>query len=122
MLSGRPPSERSRQLVRLLREALEQAGGTHTVMDVLDAVNEGAAVLWEAASSVVVTELVDYPRLRALRIWLVAGDLDEILGMEARVTDFAMRHHASRLEFMGRPGWARVLKGWRQLSCAVKEI
>lgn len=111
-------------MVELLQEALDHGGNTHSIDDVLTMIHDRRAELWCGAGSAVVTELVDYPQLKALRVWLVAGDINEIRSMEPKVTEFARQHGAKRLEIGGgRPGWERVLRDWRKLCpCAVKEI
>lgn len=110
--------------MKLVQEALAYGGCTHSVDDVLQMIEGGQAQFWPGKMSVVVTELIDYPRLRALRVWLVAGNADEIVSLEPEVTEFARKNGCVRLEMGGgRPGWERALKGWRKLCpCAVKEI
>jgi len=94
-----------------LERALEYAGGTHTLADVLAAVERGDMQLWPGRRSVIVTELVQYPRLRAARVFAGAGDLDELRGMETAVAEWARAQGCERVEGFGRVGWGRALRG-----------
>mgnify|MGYP000017541682 FL=1 len=94
----------------LLESALIHGGGTHTYEDVLDAIILGDMIFWPAEKSCMVTEIVQYPRLRALHVFLAAGDLDEIKDMESSLISFAKSIKCSTLSMSGRKGWERALK------------
>ena len=100
----------------LIEMALARAGGTHTYEDVLQSISVGEMFFWPASKSCLVTEIVQYPRLRALHVFLAAGDLDEIKGMESSLIDFATSLKCSALSMSGRKGWTRALKeiGWEE--------
>ena len=104
--------------------ALEYGGNTHGEEDVLTGINERKYQLWPGHRSAVVTEVIQYPRLKAVRIWLAGGDLQELMGMERAISAWAKDIGASRIEIGGgRPGWERTLKDYRRLCpCAVKEL
>lgn len=108
----------------LIAEALAYGGNTHSVQDVMQQIVTGRAMGWWGERSVVVTQEIAYPNFRAVRIWLAAGDLDELLGMEPRIVEYARNRGAKRVEFGGgRPGWERVMRGYKRLSAVgVKEI
>lgn len=93
-----------------LEKALEAAGGTHTLADVLAAVERGDMQFWPGRRSVLVTELVQYPRLRAVRVFAGAGDLTEMRAMEAVVAAWGREQGCNRIEGFGRIGWLRALK------------
>jgi hypothetical protein len=94
---------------RILAPAIEH-GGTHDEKDVLDAVASGAAQLWMRGDSAAVTEIVSYPRVKACRVWLAAGNLEDIREIERQVEAWAKELGCSRLEIIGRKGWLRKLK------------
>jgi hypothetical protein len=94
-----------------LEKALETAGGTHTVADVLAAVERGDMQIWPGRRSVLVTELVQYPRLRAVRVFAGAGDLGELLEMERAIAEWGAAQGCQRIEGFGRLGWRRALQG-----------
>ena len=94
---------------RILAPAIEH-GGTHSERDVLDAIIAGQAQLWMHEASAAVTEIVSYPRLRACRVWLAAGDLDGIKEIERQVEGWARQNGCARLEIIGRKGWLKKLR------------
>ena len=73
-----------------------------------------------------ITEIVDYPRLRALNFFLVGGDLSELLEkMEPAIVQWARAQGCTRVAQTGRKGWGRVLAplGYQTtLSVMVKPI
>lgn len=94
----------------LLEMALARAGGTHTYEDVLQLIRVGDMFFWPASKSCLVTEIVQYPRLRALHVFLAAGDLAEIKEMETSLISFAKSLKCSALSMSGRKGWTKALK------------
>ncbi len=93
-----------------LLAAVEYSKGTHDEMDLLRAVADGKATLWLGDASAVLSEVVDYPRLRAHRLWLAGGDLEELLTMESAMADEALLIGCTRQELCGRMGWQRTLR------------
>lgn len=109
----------------LLEMALARAGGTHTYEDVLNLISIGEMFFWPASKSCLVTEIVQYPRLRALHVFLAAGDLTEIKDMESSLISFAKSLKCSAISMSGRKGWAKALKelGWQESHITlVREI
>ena len=105
--------------------ALARAGGTHTYEDVLQSISVGDMFFWPASKSCMVTEIVQYPRLRALHVFLAAGDLAEIKNMESSLISFAKSLKCSALSMSGRKGWTKALKelGWQESHITlVREI
>lgn len=100
-----------------LERALAYTGGTHTLQDVRDLVEAGKLQLWIHGRSVIVTELEQYPQLRAVRFFLAAGDMHEVELLSNYVLHWAKNEMGcTRAGLIGRPGWARsFLKrdGWR---------
>jgi GNAT superfamily N-acetyltransferase len=99
-----------------IEAALAHAGGTHAIEDVARLIETGRAQFWPGPGCAVVTEIYDYPRLRACNIWLVGGDLKALLALEPRVEAWARAQGCARLLGGGpRAGWTRALKprGWR---------
>lgn len=100
--------------------------------DVRDLLLQRRMLLWLAwnldapddpIDAAMVTELVDFPRLRELRVWLIGGrrlwswarQFDQV------ICDFARAHGASRCAGGLRPGWARF--GYRQHGAElIKEL
>jgi hypothetical protein len=94
-----------------LEAALARAGGTHDIGDVARLVGEGRAHFWPGRRCAVVTEFYDYPRLRACNLWLLGGELKELLAMRPAIEAWAKAQGCTRMLGGGpRRGWARVLE------------
>lgn len=108
----------------LVLRALKHAGGTHTAEDVAVEILQGRAQLWCGRESVIVTELIAYPRLKACRIWLASGDMAELTKeMLPDVEAWASSEGCGRMEIVGRKGWRRVLSDYHEPSVVLeKEI
>jgi hypothetical protein len=116
-----------RDLERIRRHAeaaLAHSGGTHDWADVLALLIAGKLQLWVARRSMMMTELVEYPKLTACRIFLAGGELEELIGMADALADEAAAIGVERLEVMGRPGWAKVGEriGWTAQSFCTRDI
>ena len=95
-----------------IEAALAYAGDTHEIQDIQEACLIGEAHLWTSENSAAVTEIIQYPRLRSVRIWLAGGDLAELRDdIRPRIETYARREGAGRIEIAGRPGWKRALAG-----------
>ena len=92
-----------------LLPAIEQTNGTHTEDDILLALLHGRLKIWCGTKSAIVTELVTYPRLKAVNCFLGGGDLAELILMEKDIVIYAKSEGCSRVTGGGRFGWKRVL-------------
>ncbi len=109
----------------LLEEALSYTGGTHTIDDVQGALLQNRMALLAGENSALVCEIVDYPRLRALHVFLAAGNLTEIKSMNDRLDTTARFLGCSRITLAGRAGFARALKEFgyeKKWTCLSKDI
>ena len=97
-----------------LEAALEYGGGTHTFDDIVKGVQEGRMQLWPAPRGCIVTEIVVYPRVKAINIFLAGGELDQILDMDADVKAWAKAQGCTIAQMSGRLGWKKPLAplGW----------
>ena len=97
---------------------------THDWDDVLALLIAGKLQLWVARDSVMMTELVEYPKLSACRIFLAGGKLEELIEMAGALENEAAAIGCSRLEMMGRGGWQEIGKrlGWAVGAFCTKEI
>lgn len=96
--------------------ALEYAGGTHTLEDVRDMLAAGRVQIWPGLDSVVITEFVEFPRMRTLNYWLAGGDLGELADMETVIAPWAKAHGCTRITLHGRKGWAKTFLAGRGYS------
>lgn len=88
---------------------LEPALDGCSLEDVHAAIRDGRARLWPLERSAAVTEILRYPRLRALRVWLAGGDLDELRRNMGTLDAYARACGCDRIEVDARKGWQRVL-------------
>lgn|SRR4051812_45926859 len=98
-----------------LARALEYGGGTHTVDDVIGMVRTGAAQFWEHGDGAIVTELYQYPRLKAVSFWLMSGTIPDCMALEDDIVAWARGEGCTVAISTGRKGWGRVAHktGWR---------
>ena len=97
-----------------LEAALYYSNGTHTIDDVLETVQRGDAQFWQYPDAAVVTEIMDYPQKRVLRYWLAGGNLKTLLKVEPSIRHWSQLWGCVGIEIIGRKGWHRVLKGFKQ--------
>jgi hypothetical protein len=95
-----------------IEAALAYGGETHEIQDIQEACLLGLAHLWTSENSAAVTEIIQYPRIRTVRIWLAGGDLEELRDdIRPRIEAYALAEGAGRVEIAGRPGWKKALAG-----------
>jgi hypothetical protein len=88
--------------------ALEYSGGTHHFADVRKMVEQNKLQLWPAVNSVVLTEIIVYPRLKNLHYFLAGGDLDELSRMRPMIESWGKSIGCTRVSLAGRRGWAKT--------------
>jgi len=87
--------------------ALEYSGGTHNFDDVAEMVEKQQLQLWPAKDSVVLAEIIDYPRLKNLHYFLAGGDLDELSRMRPMIESWGKSLGCTRVTLAGRRGWQK---------------
>lgn len=88
--------------------ALEYSGGTHGIEDIAEGLKKGRFQLWPADDSVVVTEIIVYPRLKNLHFFLAGGDLDELRLMRPLIEQWGKSMGCTRVSLAGREGWSKT--------------
>ena len=88
--------------------ALEYSGGTHHFGDVQEMVMQNKLQVWPAINSVVLTEIIVYPRLKNLHYFLAGGDLDELSRMRPMIESWGKSIGCTRVSLAGRRGWAKT--------------
>jgi hypothetical protein len=88
--------------------ALEYSGGTHNFEDVLEMVEKNQLQVWPATESIVLTEIIVYPRLKNLHYFLAGGDLDELSRMRPMIESWGKSIGCTRVSLAGRKGWAKT--------------
>jgi hypothetical protein len=106
--------------------ALEYSGGTHNFEDITQMVEDHRLQLWPAKDSVVLTEIIVYPRLKNLHYFLAGGDLDELSRMRPLIESWGKSIGCTRVTLAGRRGWAKTFlkdEGYSpQWSVLAKEL
>ena len=101
-----------------IEDALEYSGGTHCFDDVADGVRSGRMQLWQGPEGCAVTEIVVYPRSKALHVFLAGGKMEQIIDMIDSAVEWGRAVGCDTMTVAGRPGWERVLQkyGWHYAS------
>lgn len=100
----------SEEKVRRFEKALKQGGGTHSIADVMQRLRERKAECFPSPSrdSLIVTEVLQFPQLRACNYWVVAGLLDEVAAMQPEIDAWARAEGCTVATATGRMGWLRL--------------
>lgn len=102
--------------VPYIQAALAYGNDELNLAEVKEHIEDGKMQLWAGVTSAIVTELVDYPRHRALHFTLAGGNLPEIEAMLPVIEAWGRSQGATRSTLSGRPGWTRSFlrdQGWR---------
>ncbi len=106
-----------------LLKALELCGGVFTERDIVDGLVCGEYQMFERRNAAVIVSVQDYPQSRSVHIFLAGGDLADLIVMEKDVIEWGRTKNCDRVEWSGRRGWLRKLKGYTELcTVACKEI
>jgi hypothetical protein len=106
------------QIVERIKKALAR-DGTHTLADLFELLQSGAARMFSNQHGCVITEIISSPRKRWLNIWLVAGELPGVLKLQDQVIEYARSRGCEYLTTSARTGWTRTLSdqmGWKTRS------
>lgn len=106
-----------------IEAALEYTRGSHTFDDIAAGAYTGRFTLFAKERGCVVLEVHDFPRKRALNVFLVGGDLDEILTHLGELDAIAGNIGASEITMTGRSGWLRILAphGWDKAHVSMRK-
>lgn len=93
-----------------LLKAIARLNGTHTEDDVLCMIFGGKAKLITSEKTAVVAEVVTYPQFRELNVFLLAGELLDVIAQEPGLENEARKLGCKRLRFEGRDEWRAIMK------------
>lgn len=101
-----------------LKRALHHGGDLYGLDDIRRMVMNGNAMMFPTGKSVAITRQTTCPAGEVLDYWLLAGDLDDLLDLETRLTAWADENGAVAVKGSGRAGWGRVLeaRGYSELG------
>jgi len=105
------------EIIARISEALER-DGTHTWEDVREMLLCGDAQIFWNDHGAWITQVMVAPRMRWLHVWIVAGQLPELMEIQEQVERFALTKTISRIVATTRPGWAVLTTkdGWEQFG------
>lgn len=106
----------SEEKLRRLQKALEYGGPTHSISDLIGLLHAGKAQLWERGDGCIVTEIHEFPLLKAIHFWLISGTIKDCLALEHDINPWAIEQGCTIATACGRKGWGRVSAptGWRE--------
>tara|TARA_R110000751_G_scaffold13143_8_gene44469 strand:- start:1756 stop:2154 length:399 start_codon:yes stop_codon:yes gene_type:complete len=99
--------EEMERALPMIVDAMDVLGGTHELPDLIQLIMNGDLTLWISKKSFMLTEVVEYPRLKELNMFLVGGNLEELLEYDDPVTEYAIGQGCARIEGHARPGFGR---------------
>ena len=94
---------------KMLVEALNHSGGSHTFQNIVDSVQQEVMQFWPMEKSCLVTEVINYPNLKTLHIFLAGGDLQEIKSIDNTLEFLCQEIGADYISLSGRRGWIKAL-------------
>jgi hypothetical protein len=98
---------------------------THDIEDIERALAEDRMQFWPGKNAAMVTQIITFPKLRYIDIFLCGGDLDELFEMEQAVCEIAKtRWGCQRASGGGRKGWVRALAhiGYKPVTVLEKDL
>ena len=106
-----------------IQAALDESFG-YELSDIREMVLGGTLQLWAYQDTAALTEVITYPRTRAINVFLVAGNMGDCLSLLPRIENFATVLGCSAITGIGRKGWEGHLKdlGFEVESSYMKEL
>jgi hypothetical protein len=99
-----------------LEEALLRGGGDHTIAELAEEVRIGRAQCFHNTRAIVFTQIERHKTHAALRVYVAAGALEDVMSLQPEVEHLARQEGCDRLIMIGRRGWKSVLPkfGWNE--------
>jgi len=101
---------------RWLLPALHHVNGAIDEADIISVLATGRLQLWSTGDAAILTEVIEYPRLKAVRLCLIGGQLNGVKKLEQDVCDWARKLGCKRLEGAGREAWVKVVHGYVEMG------
>lgn len=99
-----------------MQKALKLGGHTHTLEDVIGALERGEMQAHYNDRAIIITEIAQTPRRRFLHVFLSAGELEGVIELADRLKDFAKQNGCEFARACVRPGMEGPLTqaGWKR--------
>ena len=107
------------EVAPLLSKVSRHTEGELEPDDFLEPLTHGDMQLWMVSDqskleAAMITQFVEYPQKKILRIISLAGDdFEKIREFQIMVESFAIKTQCSALEMWGRKGWKKLLPDWK---------
>ena len=82
----------------------------YNLSDIKEKIRQGMFHIWPGKDSVMITEIVEFPRVKVLNILFLGVKFEELQSMLPSVEQFAKHFGCKRIFGGGRKGWLRKLK------------
>ena len=79
-----------------LQKALDLGGEAYTIQDIEDMIATGKAQMWPGEASVIITEIISYPRAKHLHLFLAGGNLEQLESMLPAILAWGEAQHCYR--------------------------
>jgi hypothetical protein len=96
----------------------------YNLSDIKEKIHQGEFHIWGGKNSVMITEIVEFPRVKVLNLLFCGGDYKELETMLPSFEQFARHFGCKRIYGGGRKGWLRKIKhlGFEQEYMVRKEL
>jgi hypothetical protein len=98
-----------------LARALDRMGSMFAVSDILERIADGRMQSFVEGESWMITQIFEFPRGRALDVFMMIGDLDDCLKLFDRALIYAKENGIGLVSGNARRGWRPYAeaRGWR---------
>lgn len=99
-----------------MQKALRLAADTHSLEDVIEALQRGEMQSFHNDRAIVITEVAQSPRRKFIHVFLTAGELDGVLELFPQIEEWGKAHGAEFARASVRLGYEPFLKarGWKK--------
>lgn len=89
--------------------ALKYSGGTHTFEDIMHGVADGSMQAWVNGDTIAITEIIVYPRAKALHVFLAGGNKEKLFDMIDTAWEWGQSIGCTKMTLAGRKGWTKLM-------------
>ena len=82
----------------------------YNLSDIKEKIHQGEFHIWGGKNSVMITEIVEFPRVKVLNLLFGGGDYKELEEMFPSFEQFARHFGCKSIYVGGRKGWLRKIK------------
>ena len=92
-----------------IEAALAHSGGTHLFEDIVHGVHDGRMQAWVNGETIAITEIIVYPRLKSLHVFLAGGNRKELFQMIDAAWEWGQSIGCTKMTLAGRKGWTKLM-------------